>query len=74
MTDFSKYDEYEPTQEDIDKVVHMLSYTDPERATQENAKKFIAFHQAYFHEAGHVLTDEEMLKLYKTFADKGFKD
>jgi len=62
MADF---DEYEMTEQDIDKVIAYLKTIDPENATPENAIAYLEHYQAKFHALGHVLTDEEMLALYE---------
>jgi len=72
MADFSQFDEYKTTQEEIDKVLNFLKIFDPTNATPENAKDFLDFSEAYIHEAAHVSKDEEMEKLYKKFAAKKF--
>lgn len=70
MTDFSKFDEYKTTEVEIAKVLKFLHYFDPEHETRENAKEFLNFYEALFHEAGHISTDEDMEKLYKKFKSR----
>lgn len=64
------YEPYEMTEADIDKVIAYLKTVDPEHATPEDAIAFLEYYQTVFHELGHVLTDEEMQKLYDEFAQK----
>lgn len=62
MTDFT---EYEMSEQDIDKVIVYLKTIDPDNATPENAIAYLEKYQAKFHALGHVLTDDEMRKLYE---------
>ena len=64
------YKPYEMTEADIDKVIAYLKTVDPDHATPEDAIAFLEYYQTVFHELGHVLTDEEMQKLYNEFAQK----
>lgn len=64
------YKPYEMTEVDIDKVIAYLKTIDPDHATPEDAIAFLEYYQTVFHELGHVLTDEEMQKLYNEFAQK----
>ena len=64
------YEPYEMTEADIDKVIAYLKTVDPDHATPEDAIAFLEYYQTVFHELGHVLTDEEMQKLYNEFAQK----
>ena len=64
------YEPYEMTEADIDKVIAYLKTIDPDHATPEDAIAFLEYYQTVFHELGHVLTDEEMQKLYNEFAQK----
>ncbi len=74
MTDFTKFDEYELNEEDIDKVLNYLKLVDPENATPENAIDFLEYYQSLFHEAGHISKDEDLEKLYKAFSQKKLSD
>lgn len=64
------YKPYEMTEADIDKVIAYLKTVDPDHATPEDAIAFLEYYQTVFHELGHVLTDEEMQKIYNEFAQK----
>lgn len=70
MADFTKFDEYELNEEDIDKVLNYLKIVDPENATPENAIDFLEYYQSLFHEAGHISSDADLQKLYEEFAKK----
>ena len=67
MADSSKYEDYELTEEDIDKAIHILSVYDPENATPENAIDFLEYMRSVVHEAAHDTTPEQLQKLYEQF-------
>ena len=64
------YEPYEINEADIDKVIAYLKTIDPDHSTPEDAIAFLEYYQTVFHELGHVLTEEEMQKLYDEFAKK----
>ncbi len=68
MTDYKKFEDYEWSEKDLDKVLNFLRIFDPENATQENAIDFLIFYGTAIHEIGHTATDEELEQLYKKFA------
>jgi len=74
MTDFTKFDEYELNEKDIDSMLNYLRIFDPKNATAENAIDFLEFYRTAIHEIGHEATDDDLKKLYERFAKEKFKD
>jgi len=68
MANVKDFEEYEMTDEDIDKVVRYLKTIDPDNATPENAIAFIEHFRIKLHMIMHELTDKQMLELYEEFA------
>lgn len=70
MTDFTKFDEYELNEKDIDSMLNYLRIFDPENATPENAIDFLEFYRTAIHKIGHEATDEDLKKLYDKFTQE----
>lgn len=66
MPDVNEFKEYHASEADIDKVLHYLRLKDP-NATAEDAISYLKQYAQLIHEAGHVLTDEDLRKLYEKF-------
>lgn len=67
MTDLSRYKEYEITEEDIDKALHILSVYDSANATSENAIDFLIYLRSGVHEFAHNNSPEALAKLYEQY-------
>ena len=59
---------YEMSEADIDKTIAYLKTIDPEHATPEDAIAYLEYYQTMFHKLGHVLSEDEMRKLYDEFS------
>lgn len=71
MKDFTNFDEYVASQEDIDSIVRFLRIFDPENATQERAIAFLSYLQVGVHQKiEEGASDKEMEELYKKFTDQ----
>jgi hypothetical protein len=70
MTDFTKFDEYELNEMDIDSMLNYLRIFDPKNATPENAIDFLEFYRTAIHKIGHEATDEDLKKLYDKFTQE----
>lgn len=66
MPDVNEFDEYEVSEADVDKVLHYIRLKDP-KATPEDAIAYLEQYAKLIHEAGHVLSDEDLRKLYDQF-------
>jgi len=70
MADINEFEEYEMTDEDIEKAINHLKNIDPEHATREDAIEYLEYYRIKIHALGHQLTDEELHKLYDEFSQK----
>lgn len=74
MADVDEFEQYEISDEDIDKVIAYLKTIDPEQATPENAIAFLEYYAAKFHMLGHMLTDDQLHELYEKFKNNDLDD
>lgn len=66
MQDINEFEEYQVNEADIDKVLQYLRLKNPD-ATPEDAISYLKQYAQLIHEAGHVLKDEDLRKLYDNF-------
>lgn len=69
MSNENEFEEYQISEADIDKVLHYLRIDDP-NATPEDAIAYLEHYAELIHDAGHVLSDEDLRKLYVQFKEK----
>lgn len=70
MTDFTKLEDYELNEKDIDSILNYLRIFDPKHATPENAIAFLEYLRVGVHEKAHKASDKELEELYKKFIDE----
>ena len=68
MTDFTKLEDYELNEKDIDSMLNYLQIFDPKHATPENAIAFLEYLRVGLHQKAHNSTDTELRKLYEDFS------
>lgn len=67
MNEQDDYKDYEISEVDIDKAIHILSVYDPENATPENAIDFLTYIRSVIHDKAHNSSPEELKELYQHF-------
>lgn len=70
MADVNNFEEYTPTEEDIQKIMRYLKTIDAEHATREDAIAFLDYYRVKIHVLSHHLSEEQMIELYDEFAKK----
>lgn len=71
MIDLSKYEEYEISEADVDKAIHILSVYDPKNATPEKAVDFLIYLRTVVHDfAVHNSNPEDLERVYKQFTEQ----
>lgn len=66
MSDINEFEEYELSEADIDKVLNYLRIKNP-NATPEDAIAYLERYAELIHGTGHVLSDEDLRKMYEKF-------
>jgi hypothetical protein len=62
--------DFELSEQDIDKALHILGVYDPANATVQNAIDFLIYLRAGVHELAHSMSPEELEKLYKQYTQQ----
>jgi hypothetical protein len=68
MPDINEFEEYQLSEADIDKVLSHLRAKDP-AATPEDAIAYLERYAKLIHDAGHVMSDDDLRKMYESFRD-----
>jgi hypothetical protein len=69
MKDTRQHQDYELSEEDIDKAIHILSVYDPKNATPENAIDFLEYLRLGVHELAHNNPDK-LKELYQSYVNQ----
>lgn len=64
MKDFSKYEEYELTEADIDKAIHILTVHNGKEPTPEEAIDFLIWMRAQVHLKAQNLSTDKLVDMY----------
>jgi hypothetical protein len=70
MSDISEHKEYELSEEDIDKAIHILSVFNHKNATPEEAIDFLEWLRTQVHLKAHNLSTEQLVEMYNQVSKK----